>query len=419
MKEFTGWQYLLIDVANNWGLDKEIYEDRITWAEANLNFLEHLAENREWKDKPLYMKAVQAIRAAQDGKEIGHLVGFDAACSGMQIMSAMTGCRSGALATGLVDPNKRADAYTDCTGIMQKLMPGAQLPNLRSMIKDAVMTALYGSVKEPEKVFGNDTPELQAFWKALYKLAPGACQLLEALVDSWHPYALEHLWKLPDGFTAKIKTLDTTDKRISVDELGGASFTYRYTENVGLEKEVKNAANMVHSVDAYVLRCLVRRCNYDKTAVVLAENLIQGELLARALDDTPEVVQMSADELEVIQYYIEQYNRSGIADIVILPYLNQRTTSLLDEAHLRGLQQIINDMLTHEPFEVVTIHDDFKCHPNNMNYLRNHYRNILAVIADSDLVSDLLTQIYQRKGTFPKLSSDLSKYIRNSEYAIC
>ena len=420
MVEFTGWQYLLIDAANSWGLDKEIYENRIQWTEDNLEVLEQLGEKRsDWKEKPLYLKAVQAIRATQAGKEIGHLVGFDAACSGMQIMSAMTGCRSGALATGLVDPNKRADAYTDCTNIMRQLVPHANLPNLRDSIKQAVMTSLYGSVKEPEKLFGKDTPELTAFWKALYKLAPGASELLQALVDSWQPYALEHSWKLPDGFTAKIKTLDTVDKRISVDELGGASFTYRYTDNVGLEREVKNAANMVHSVDGYILRCVVRRCNYDPVLIDAVATLISAELLERELTTSSMSVALSTDELDVTQYYIDQYKRSGLADIVIAPYLNEKTVCLLTKEHLLSLQSIITTMLAHKPFEVVTIHDDFKCHPNNMNHLRKHYRNILAEIADSDLASDLLSQIYQRKGTFKKLSPDLSKYIRNSAYALC
>ena len=43
MKTFTGWQYLLIDLANQFGHDKLTFEDRIQWAEANLNALENLA----------------------------------------------------------------------------------------------------------------------------------------------------------------------------------------------------------------------------------------------------------------------------------------------------------------------------------------------------------------------------------------
>lgn len=120
MQTFTGWEYLLIDVANNFGLDKLLFEERIAWAEGHLDQLETLAEFAE--TKPLYMKAVQAIRKAQNGIPSGHLVGFDACCSGVQIMSAITGCVAGATATGLVDPNVRADAYSQTTEVMNVIL---------------------------------------------------------------------------------------------------------------------------------------------------------------------------------------------------------------------------------------------------------------------------------------------------------
>ena len=110
MELFTGWQYLLIDVANQYGHDKLLFGERIKWAEEHLDRLESMIDQAE--TKPLYMKAVQAIRKAQQGIPTGHLVGFDACCSGVQIMSAITGCVAGATATGLVDPDVRADAYS-------------------------------------------------------------------------------------------------------------------------------------------------------------------------------------------------------------------------------------------------------------------------------------------------------------------
>src|SRR5690606_8970668 len=120
METFTGWQYLLIDAANQFGLDKKLFGERIEWAEANLHQLESLADQAE--TQPLYIKAVMAIRKAQQGIATGHLVGLDACCSGIQIMSAITGCEAGARATGLIDPNVRADAYTFTTQTMQDIL---------------------------------------------------------------------------------------------------------------------------------------------------------------------------------------------------------------------------------------------------------------------------------------------------------
>jgi DNA-directed RNA polymerase len=141
MTEFSGWQYLLIDVANQYGHDKMLFEERIKWAEENLDQLESLVDQAE--TKPLYMKGVQAIRKAQKGIPTGHLIGFDACCSGVQIMSAITGCIAGATATGLVDPNVRADAYSTMTETMNELLhsQGITVDVSRQHAKEATMTS--------------------------------------------------------------------------------------------------------------------------------------------------------------------------------------------------------------------------------------------------------------------------------------
>jgi hypothetical protein len=54
-----------------------------------------------------------------------------------------------------------------------------------------------------------------------------------------------------------------------------------------------------------------------------------------------------------------------------------------------------------------------------MNYLRKHYRNILAELADANLMQDILSQIHGVQGVFEKLSDNLSEKIRQSNYALC
>lgn len=410
MKTFTGWQYLLIDVANNFGLDKKLFEERIQWAEQNLNQLEDLLDQAE--TKPLYLKAVQAVRKAQQRIPTGHLVAMDATCSGVQIMSVLTGCIKGATATGLVDPNRRADAYSDLNQTMNGLLGnGFSIP--RGDSKQALMTSCYGSKKVPKVIFGDDTPELAAFYKAVEIVAPGAWELLQDLLDSWQPYALAHEWKLPDGFDAKVKVMDMQETRIEVDELDHATFTYQYAVNEGSERGRANVANVIHSVDGFILRELIRRCDYDAGIVSYANKLIEAELLNRHLNGwTP--VQGESD----INYYCEQFTRSGQASVVILPYLNSHSIEHLGTTHLKMLKNITNHMLSYKPFPVITIHDSFAAHANNVNHVRHWYKEILAELADSELLSDLLSQIHGTPGTYPKLSQDLSKYIRQSNYSL-
>jgi hypothetical protein len=411
MQEFTGFEYLMIDAANSFGLDKELYEDRIKWVEDHFEELEELADEAE--SKPLYMKAVQAIRKAQQGIPTGHLVGFDAVNSGMQIMSTLIGCLDGALATGLINPNERADAYTKCMELMRHWLPTLAAEE-RKKIKNAVMTVLYGSVKEPEKLFGKGSQELDVFYKAMWKLSPGSMQLLEVLRDTWDENALEHSWKLPDGFDVKSKVMVKRKERVEVDELGGATFTYEYYENAPKERGVSNVANVIHSVDAYLLRTLERRCNYDRAMVEKVYDLCIAELIIRA-NSVPRIGRRN----QKISYYIEQYKRSTVADITLLPHLTAENIFQLSTYHIESLVGILEDMLKYEPFAVITVHDEFKCHPNNMNYLRQQYINILAELADSDLLADLLSQLRGSPQSVVKLSNNLSSLIRKSNYAIC
>lgn len=137
MQTFSGYDYILIDIANAFGLDKELFETRIEWVNSHMTELESLADAAD--SMPLYLKGVMALRKAQAGIPTGHIVGFDACCSGIQIMSVLTGCIAGATATGLVDPNVRADAYSKTTEVMKDIL-GADVNVSRQDAKDSLMT---------------------------------------------------------------------------------------------------------------------------------------------------------------------------------------------------------------------------------------------------------------------------------------
>jgi hypothetical protein len=418
MKRYTGWQYMLIDCANAYGHDKELFETRIDWAERHLHELESIAGGAD--DYPLYCKSVLAIRAALRGEAIGHTVALDAVCSGIQIMSALTGCITGATATGLVDPNRRADAYGQLQTMMQ-LELGTAFTVSRKDAKSAMMPMFYGSKAKPEEVFGEGTDELMCYYKQVRELAPGAWEALQILLGSWQPWVLVHEWKLPDGFDVRVKVMTDVDgddprSKVEVDELNHASFTYEYKINEGKEKGVSNAANVIHSIDAWIMRSMHRRCNYDKAMVNRVYEMVCGTLSDRTVFGVPQE-DMQDDRLA---YYVQQYERSGMADVVILPYINVHNVGTLSIKHLEQLQHIMVSMLAHEPFALITVHDEFRACPNYMNHVRQHYIDIFAEIADGDLLGDILSQIHGIEGSIKKLSDPgvLSALIRNSEYAL-
>jgi len=412
MQFYTGFQYLLIDAANSFGLDKEVFSTRLEWAKENFEVLEELADQAD--DYYLYVKAVDSIRKAVRGEASGHLVGLDAICSGLQIMSAMTGCVKGAEATGIVDTGVRPDAYTECTTIMQRLIPWFTMEE-RKKVKNAVMTHFYGSYEEPVKEFGEGTEEHNAFLKSVPILAPAAAELREYLRDTWNPEALEHSWVLPDGFECHIKVMVEREARIEVDELGGATFTHYYEENAPQDSGVSNIANVIHSVDAYVVRCMERRCNYNPVIMDKARDLIIIELLKRQNGYNMTVGQTN----DPIHNWREHYRRCEVPDVGICPLLDSTMTATLSTKHLDQLLHILDDMMEHDPFPVITVHDEFKCHPNNCNAMRWHYKEILADIADSKLIDDLMSQLYRQPMMYQKKSPNLGDKIRESEHGIC
>ncbi|MCM2973747.1 DNA-directed RNA polymerase [Larsenimonas suaedae] len=416
MEQFTGWQYLLIDAANNFGLDKEVFETRIQWATDNLDRLEALAEEAD--NVPRYTKSVLAIRRALRGEAIGHLVGFDACCSGLQIMSTLTGCEKGAAATGLINPTVRADAYTIVTDVMNSKLAnqGLSVQVSRKSAKSAVMTVFYGSKAQPKAIFGEETEELKSFYLSVQEVAPGAYELLHELLDSWQPFALSHDWVLPDNYHAHVKVMEKVEKRLEVDELNHATFTYEYFENEGSESGLSNVANVVHSIDAYVLRSLIRRCNYDRAVVESVQDMILEEALVRDLG----LARTSHEPDATFARYLERMNATNMVDPVILSHLTPTNLQYLSDSQFKRLTQLVSGMLAYQPFEIVSVHDEFQCHPNNMNHLRQQYINIFAELADSEILSDILSQIHGvQGGSYTKISSGLSQSIRQSNYAIC
>ncbi len=71
-----------------------------------------------------------------------------------------------------------------------------------------------------------------------------------------------------------------------------------------------------------------------------------------------------------------------------------------------------------EGFELAHIHDAFCAHPNNIQRVRELYVEILAEIAQTDLLADILSEISGKTVTLNKFSDDLHIDILNSEYAL-
>ena len=151
MQTFTGLEYLKMDIASNFGLDKLDWDQRLAWTDTNMTMLEDLLPHAE--TPALYFAGVQALRKTQAGEPTGYPISLDATSSGLQLLACLVGCRDSAKLCNVVSTGHREDAYT---GIYKAMCDsiGDTAKIERKDVKQAVMTSLYSSTAEPKRVFG-------------------------------------------------------------------------------------------------------------------------------------------------------------------------------------------------------------------------------------------------------------------------
>jgi hypothetical protein len=404
MIEYTGLQYMKIDLANHMGLDGHgsSFEDRIRWVDDNNNILEDFID--EAKKPFLYASTLLEYRKAEKGEPTGHTVSMDSCASGIQMLSTLIGCPKGAENTGLIGQTRK-DIYYVNTKVMNNLL-GSELRYDKSIIKKALMTVFYASKMEPVKAFGKDTPELKAFHKAKEIVAPGASKLIPIMIDAWQSEALNYSCVMPDGHTVFIPVIQKKDSKIEVDELDHMSFIYRHAVNTPKKKGISLLAHLAHMNDAFIARELSGRCNYNTKQLKKVRNLILNELIYK---------QVELGELPWIEQIARNYEYISIRGV---DYIDEYSVSSFSHAYLESLLDLIEHVLNYTSYEVLLIHDDFKNHPNHMNRTRQTYIETMAELAESDALNVILTQLTGIEYKIDKISDNLGDLIRKSEYAI-
>lgn len=256
MRKFSGYDYTKINVANTFGLDMLDWDDRLKWVDDHQGKLWDKVD--EAKEPYLYIKALNTLESANNGEATGSLMSLDATASGLQIMACLIGCVSTARNTNLITTGHREDAYKAMAERMNNKY-GTDID--RPTIKYPTMTLFYGSIKQPEKVFGEGSKELRAFYQIVNKELSGAVEVMADVQSCWQSGNRYHRWTLPDGHVAKVLVTDIVDKKIEVNELMGATFTFRAEVVTPTEHGISLIANIIHSIDAYVVREMVRRAH--------------------------------------------------------------------------------------------------------------------------------------------------------------
>jgi DNA-directed RNA polymerase len=77
---------------------------------------------------------------------------------------------------------------------------------------------------------------------------------------------------------------------------------------------------------------------------------------------------------------------------------------------------VCRQMVVRCPFEIITIHDGFRCLPHNAASMRKIYNKIMAEITDSTLLEDIIFELSGLKVSIKK--EFCGSHVMNSEYAI-
>ncbi len=299
-----GWKWLAIHLANQFGVDKVSFDERIAWAAEREDLWERVSddplENTEWAEADDPWQALAAIfeyvNVMREGLDcVSHaVVRVDGSCNGLQHLSAMVRDEVGGAAVNLIPSDEPKDIYgevaIDLHAIVKrdsrreenKDAAKAWLELLgdvaqRSITKRPVMILPYGGTREAYMKYtmewlDDHDPDMEAIprdlrykyvgylvktmWAAVSKKLLKARQVMMWLQDCSKEASKSGLplyWKTPAGFV--VRHFYGTEKRKNVKTLIDGQEIQLQAQEVSktLDRRAQSvgiAPNFVHSMDA-------------------------------------------------------------------------------------------------------------------------------------------------------------------------
>ena len=410
MQKFTGKEYLKIDIASLYGLDKKTWSERLAWFDQNQDNLEALSSKA---DSPnCYIAAVNAWRDVQAGKPIGYAINLDATASGIQILALLIGDAKAAEQVNLIATGKREDLYTYIYNKMLEKAPDISSHLTRDMVKKAIMTSCYGSEKKPKEVFGEKNYTI--FEEVMHEELPGVWGLNKFLLNHWKSNKDCYSWVMPDNFHVDAHVVNTCYYESKI-----LNYKITFSKKV-VEPTQKGrflSANLAHSVDGFINREIICRCSYSKAYKDELKKLL--DLNAILSDFGTKYHNQPKDNLAMFKTLWKCYEKSGFLSARILQYISIPALKLVGTKGINDIRRLVESLPEGEAFEVYSIHDCFRCLPNHGNDLRQQYLNICSQIAESRMLDDIVTNMLGEEFHFKKLSTNLGELVLQAEYPIC
>lgn len=384
-QEFKPLTWVFIDLGNHLGYDKLVFEDRVAKAmDFYLQYKQELKSDMKLLSEIIYsdelavdapIKCINTILAIDEIIETGStnaVIGMDATASGIAIVSILTGDISGCKYTNSLESNVRFDPYTALHKMISSKINGLSTDDIdyddikalmdltRKDNKSVLMQYLYCGDKTLNEKYGDLTHVFEEGVKntfpSVWAMRKQTIQYLSETTNN------SHEWVLPDGTKCRLKVKAKHSFYVEV-KLGD-----EYVELVN-HKELHDhndgyrglLAGIIQSFDAMVARETILRCNYNSSQVTRA------------------IAKLEADGVEP---------NIGFASMNWLSNIDN-----LSDDNKSALLGLLKEVITYNPFEVFTVHDEFLCSPVHMNRMRLHYKNFMSELALGNFLENVWLQI--------------------------
>jgi hypothetical protein len=117
---------------------------------------------------------------------------------------------------------------------------------------------------------------------------------------------------------------------------------------------------------------------------------------------------------DMVQTLWSHYEECGFLSVRILDYLFEDTIGLVDPLVIAKLIQ----SLPNQSFELVCVHDCFRCHPNYGDDLRRQYNTILADLCESTILKFIASQVAEQDIKARKVGVIPRDVILNANYTL-
>ena len=397
MKTLTSYEYALKTLSNHAfkGSDKETLEVQVALGKKLLPMLPTLSTMEGVKEfSQSHVLEASNIRGLMSlskdilNNEFGW-VPLDTASSQSLITSAITRDSRCLNEIFHLDSNMPSDIYTTIGEEIRATFNLGDIP--RKIIKKALMAWGYGgsaglcslTQTKPEQL--NEVMEDIADELGFQ----GIYNMRQACLDAWDEDALEHSWELPDGYEIhQVITQDTfardlltgqyiyPAKRVEITLNGKQRGIDCRWSKVGKRNKRESGtrsigANLIHSLDAFLMREIVRRCKQDFN--------IKPEQFKEVIESGFSINVSDAKAADIYGMWKE----TSVVSLNILNHLHVGDT--LPSDYYEAICRVI-DVLPSEGFDIRPIHDEFACLPRYANSMRKQFNHLISELYQSTIL---------------------------------